>query len=80
MKATMTEAKMIASAQSCMSETQNLFNKLASDAGAKQHTDHHRIQEVLDLRHALVPITQRAVNTVVPLRADGFVYSKLCLC
>jgi len=54
----MTEAKMIASAQSPMSESQNLFNKLASDTGAKQHTDDHPIQEVFDLRHALVAITQ----------------------
>lgn len=54
----MTEAKMIASAQSFMSETQKFFDKLASDTGAKQHTDDHPIQEVFDLGHAFVAITQ----------------------
>ena len=54
----MTEAKMIASAQSFMSEAQNLFNKLAGNAGAKQHANDHPIQEVFNLGHALVAITQ----------------------
>ena len=58
MKATMRAAAMIASAQSFMSEAQNLFDKLASNAGAKQHTDDYPIQEVFNLGHALVPITQ----------------------
>ena len=58
MKATMTEAKMIASAQSPMSESQNLFHKLASHTGAKQHTDDHPIQEVFNFGHAFVAITQ----------------------
>ena len=58
MKATMTEAKMIASAQSLISKAQKLFDELASYAGAKQHADHHRVQQVLDLGHAFVAITQ----------------------
>ena len=71
---------MIASAQSLMSETQKFFNKLASHAGAKQHTDDHPIQEVFNLGHALVAITQRTVNAVVSLSADSFVNSQLCFC
>ena len=56
-----------ASIQSHMSQPQKLFDELASNAGAEQDADYHPIQEVFDLRHALVPITQRAINTVVSL-------------
>jgi len=49
---------MIASAQSLMSEAQKLFDELASHSRPKQHTHHHRVQEVLNFRHALVAITQ----------------------
>ena len=75
----MTEAKMIASAQSCMSEPQELLHKLASNTGAKEHADHHRVQKVLDFGHAFVAITQGAVYAVIALRADGFMHSELSL-
>ena len=61
-----------------ISQTQDLFDKFACDAGAEQHTHDHPIQEVLDLCHALVPITQRAINAVVAFGTDGFMHSKLC--
>jgi len=58
---------------------QDLFDELPRDAGAEQHTHHHRVQQVLNLGHALVPITQRAIYAVITLRADGFMHSKLSL-
>jgi len=58
---------------------QNLFDELPRDAGAEQHTDDHPIQKVLNLRHALVPITQGAIYAVVALRADSFMHGKLSL-
>jgi hypothetical protein len=58
-----------------ISQPQNLFDKLASDARPEQHTHDHPIQEVLNLRHALVPIAQGSVDTVVPLCANCFMYS-----
>ena len=72
-------AATITSAQSHMLYPQDLFNELPSDAGAEQHTDDHPIQEVLNLRHALVPIPQRAIYAVIALRADGFMYSEFSL-
>lgn len=68
-----------ASTQSCMSQPQKLFDELPSHSGAKEHADHHRIQQVLDLRHALVTITQRPIYAVVAFRADGFMHGKLSL-
>ena len=61
----MTEAKIIASAQSFMSESQKFLHKVSRYSGAKKHAQDHPVQEVLDLGHALVAITQRAINTVV---------------
>jgi hypothetical protein len=58
-----------------ISQPQNLFDKFSSNAGAKQHTHDHPIQEILNLRHAFVAITQRTINAVVSFSADGFVYS-----
>jgi len=58
---------------------QNLFDELASDAGAEQHADDHPIQEVLNLRHALVPITQGSVDTAVSFTAYGFMHGELSL-
>ena len=71
-------AATIASIQSHMLKPQKLFDELASDSGAKKHTDDHPIQEVLNLGHALVPITQRTIYAVVSFSADGFVDGKLC--
>lgn len=73
-KAIMRAAAINASAQSRMSQPQNLFEQFSSDAGAKQDTHDHPIQEVFNLGHALVPITQRTINAVVSFSADGFVY------
>jgi len=75
----MTTAKMIASAQSNMSQPQKLFDELPSHSGAKEHAHHYRIQEVFNLRHALVSIAQRAIYAVVAFRADGFMHGKLSL-
>jgi hypothetical protein len=50
-----------------ISQPQNLFDELASDAGAEQHAHNHPIQQVLDLCHSLVPIAKGSVDTVVPL-------------
>ena len=72
-------AATIASTQSHMSKPQKLLHKISRNTGAEQHTQNHPIQEVLDLAHALVTITQRAVNTVVPLRADSFVNRQFSL-
>ena len=67
------------STQSHMSQPQKLLHKVCRDTGAEQHAQNHPIQEVLNLAHALVTITQRAVNTVVPLRADSFVNRQFSL-
>jgi len=75
----MTAARMNASAQSRMSQPQDFFDELSSNAGAEQHTDHHRVQQILNLCHALVSVTQRAIYTVIALRADGFMHGKLSL-
>jgi hypothetical protein len=56
---------MTASAQSHMSQAQDFFDKFASNTGAKQNADDYPVQEVLNLGHALVPITQRTINAVV---------------
>jgi len=58
---------------------QDLLDELPRDSGAEQHTNDHPIQEVLDLGHAFVAITQGAVYAVIALRADGFMHSKLSL-
>ena len=68
-----------ASIQSHMLKPQKLFDELASDARPEQDADDHPIQEVLNLSHALVPITQRAIYAVVTLRADSFMHSELSL-
>jgi len=57
-----------------ISQPQNLFDELSRDARPEQHTHDHPVQEVLNFRHALVPITQRTINAVVSFSADGFVY------
>ena len=72
-------AATIASIQSHMLKPQDLFDELARDARPEQDADDHPIQEVLNLRHALVPITQRAVYAVITLRADSFMHGKLSL-
>jgi hypothetical protein len=61
------------------SQTQTLFDKLARDTGAKQHAHDHPIQKVFNLRHALVPIAQGSVDTVVPFCAYRFMYSQSCI-
>jgi len=75
----MRAAAINATAQSRMSQPQNLFDKLPSNAGAKQHAYNQPIQEVLNLRHTLVPIAQGAIYAVIALRADGFMHGKLGL-
>ena len=70
---------MNATAQSRMSQPQDLFDELPSDAGAEQHTDHHRVQQVLNLGHALIPIAQRTIYAVISFKADSFVHGKLSL-
>jgi hypothetical protein len=59
-----------------ISQPQNLFDEFTCDAGAKQHAHDYPIQEVLNLRHALVPITQRTIYAVVSFSADGFMHGK----
>ena len=71
-------ATINASAQSHMLKSQDLFDELPCDAGAEQHAHDHPIQEVFDLRHALVPITQRTINAVISFKADSFMHGKFC--
>jgi len=78
MKQTIAAAAMTASSH-FISQPQNLLDKLASHAGAKQHAHDHPIQEVFNLRHALVPIAQGSVDTVVPLCAYRFMHSQSCI-
>ena len=62
-----------------MLQPQNLFDEFASNARPEQNANNHPIQEVLNLGHALVPITQRAINAVVAFGTDGFMHGKLCV-
>jgi len=62
-----------------MLKPQDLFDELPRNARPEQHTNHHRVQQVLDLRHAFVPIAQGAVYAVIALRTDGFMHSELSL-
>jgi len=77
--ATIQAAAINASTQSRMSHPQKLFDELASNARPEQDADNHPIQEVLNLRHALVSITQGTIYAVIALRADSFMHSKLSL-
>ena len=49
---------MSASAQSFMLQTQELSDELRRDTGAKQHSNDHRIQEILDLCHATITVSE----------------------
>jgi len=59
-----------------MSYPQDLFDKLASHPRPKQHGNDQDVQKHLNLGHALVTIPQRAINVVVSLRANAFVYGQ----
>ena len=79
MKAIMRAAAMNATAQSRMSQPQDLFDEFASNARPEQDTNDHPIQEVLNFCHALVPLTQRSLYAVVSFEADSFMHGKSSL-
>ena len=58
-------AATTASIQSHMLNPQNLLDEFACDARPEQDADHYRIQEILNLCHALVSIAQRTIYAVI---------------
>jgi hypothetical protein len=53
------------------SESEYLFEKIRSNAGAKQHSQDDEVQQVLNLGHALRAFVEAALNALVPLGANG---------
>ena len=49
---------MTASIQSFMLQTQKLSDKLRRDSGAEQDSNDHRIQEILNLCHATITVSE----------------------
>jgi len=56
-----------------------VFEERASNAGAQQHQNHHPIEQILYLRHSLVPILQHLKDMVIPFSADSLMDSKVLL-
>jgi len=79
MKAIMRAAAMNATAQSRMSQPQDFFDEFARNARPEQDADDHPIQKVLNLRHALISLTQRSLYAVVSFKANSFMHGKSSL-